>query len=85
MDGVRQDFVVDQSPPNPAAGKSVVTLAVTGAEVEPAVYGARLRLRESGRQIAYSRVRASDANGEDLPAPTQGMSGRGEELGGGGQ
>ena len=68
MDGVRQDFVVEQAPSNPAAGELMVTLAVTGARVEPAAYGARLQLRESGREIAYSRLRAMDARGTELPA-----------------
>ena len=68
MDGVRQDFIVEQAPPNPAAGELMVTLAVTGAGVEPAADGARLVLRESGRKIAYSRLRATDANGKELPA-----------------
>ena len=84
LDGVRQDFVVEQSPPNPAAGELMVRLAVTGTEVEPTAHGARLRLGDAGRRIAYSRVRASDANGKELQA-TQGMSGRADELGGGGQ
>ena len=68
MDGVRQDFVVEQAPSNPVAGELMVTLAVTGARVEPAAYGTRLLLRESGRRIAYSRLRAMDATGRELPA-----------------
>ena len=68
MDGVRQDFIVEQAPCNPAAGELMVTLAVTGAGVEPAANGARLLLRESGRRIAYSRLRAVDATGAELPA-----------------
>jgi len=68
LDGVRQDFLVERAPSNRAAGKLVVTLAVTGASVERAPYGARLVLGESGRAIAYSRVRAADATGRQLPA-----------------
>jgi hypothetical protein len=68
MDGVRQDFIVDQSPPNSAAGELVVNLAVTGAEVELAADGARLVLENSGRKIAYNRLRVTDAVGKKLPA-----------------
>jgi len=68
MDGVRQDFIVEQSPPNPAAGELVVELAVTGAQVEAAADGARLVLENSGRKIAYSRLRAMDATGKELMA-----------------
>jgi hypothetical protein len=49
-------------------GELVVTLAVTGARVEPTTYGAQLVLENSGRKIAYSRVHATDANGKELPA-----------------
>jgi hypothetical protein len=68
MDGVRQDFMVEEPPPAPAAGELVVKLAVTGARVEPAAYGARLALENSGRTIAYSRLRVTDATGRKLPA-----------------
>ena len=68
MDGVRQDFIVEQSPPSPRAGQLVVKLAVTGAQAEPAGDGARLMLDNSGRQIAYSRLRVTDATGKELPA-----------------
>ena len=66
MDGVRQDFVVMQCPAG--AGELVVELAVTGAKVEPAIFGARLVLNSSGRKIAYSRLRVADATGRELPA-----------------
>jgi hypothetical protein len=84
MDGVRQDFIVEVSPgrgeryeppisPFPKtssqpAGELVVKLAVTGAQVEPAADGARLVLANSGRKIAYSRLRVTDATGKELPA-----------------
>jgi hypothetical protein len=68
MDGVRQDFVVEQAPANQAAGELIVELAVAGARVESAGYGARLVLDHSGRQIAYSRLRVTDATGKELPA-----------------
>jgi len=68
MDGVRQDFIVGQAPSSPPAGELVVTLEVAGAKVEPAPYGARLALENSGRKIAYSRLRVTDATGKVLPA-----------------
>jgi hypothetical protein len=68
MDGVRQDFVVEEAPASPADGELIVKLSVTGAQVEPAPNGARLRLENSGRNIAYSRLRATDATGKILPA-----------------
>ena len=67
MDGVRQDFIVEQAPPCPSA-ELVVKLAVTGARVEPTVYGACLVLKDFGRKIAYSRMRVADATGKELPA-----------------
>jgi hypothetical protein len=68
MDGVRQDFIVEQAPPRPPGGELMVKLAVRGAEVEPAAAGARLVLDQSGRKIAYSRLRVTDATGKELPA-----------------
>ena len=73
MDGVRQDFLIDQ--PSPAAQRSagglIVSLSVSGAKVEPAPYGVQLVLAKSGRKLAYSRLRATDANGQELPARIQ--------------
>jgi hypothetical protein len=68
MDGVRQDFIVEKAPSNSQAGELVVKLAVTGAKVETATYGARLVLESFGRKIAYSRLRVTDATGNELPA-----------------
>jgi hypothetical protein len=68
MDGVRQDFIVEQAPPSPTGGELVVKLAVAGAQVEAATDGARLVLTHSGRKIAYSRLRVTDATGKELPA-----------------
>jgi hypothetical protein len=67
MDGVKQDFVVEQAPAHVSGRELVVKLAVTGAQVE-APYGVRLVLANSGRKIAYSRLRVSDATGKELPA-----------------
>ncbi|MGO8927466.1 MAG: hypothetical protein ACLQU3_11320 [Limisphaerales bacterium] len=75
MDGVRQDFIVEQAPLSPPAGELVVKLAVSGAQVEPAADGARLVLEKSGRKIAYSRLRVTDATGKELAARMEVASG----------
>jgi hypothetical protein len=79
MDGVRQDFIVDQAPPGPTGGELVVKLAVNGAQVEAAADGARLVLNHSGRKIAYSRLRVTDATGKELPARIE-ISSEGDEA-----
>ena len=66
MDGVRQDFVVMEKPAG--EGELQVGLEVAGAKVEAMPGGARLVLERSGRKIAYSRLRATDATGRELPA-----------------
>ena len=43
-------------------------LAASGARVERTAAGAQLVLAESGRKIAYSRLRVTDATGRELPA-----------------
>jgi len=84
MDGVRQDFVVLEKPLSRPAGHPLPTawgegwgegadelrleLAVSGARVERTAAGAQLVLAESGRKIAYSRLRVTDATGKELPA-----------------
>ena len=84
MDGVRQDFVVLEKPlsrpdghPLPigwgegrgeGSGELRLELAVSGARVERTAAGAQLVLAESGRKIAYSRLRVTDATGKELPA-----------------
>lgn len=52
----------------PPAGELRLELSVTGAVVEATVHGARLVLPCSGRKIAYSRLRVTDATGKELPA-----------------
>ena len=66
MDGVRQDFVVLERPPG--LGELVLRLAVSGASVEPAAFGAQVVLANSGRKIAYNRLKVTDANGRELHA-----------------
>ena len=66
MDGVRQDFVIKQRPGG--EGPLRVDLEVSGAKAEPLADGARLVLDGSGRKLAYSRLRAVDAAGQELAA-----------------
>ncbi len=73
MDGVRQDFLVTERPAGD--GQLTMRLAVSGARVESAADGAQLVLEKSGRKIAYSRLRATDATGKELPARIEVRSG----------
>ena len=57
----------------------MVKLAVAGAQVEAAADGARLVLVHSGRKIAYSRLRVTDATGKELPARIE-VSSAGDEA-----
>lgn len=66
MDGVRQDFLVQKRPEG--EGELRIELAVDGARAENVDFGARLALKNSGRHIAYSRLRVEDAEGRILPA-----------------
>jgi hypothetical protein len=66
LEGVRQDFVLSDKPVG--EGELRLYLKVAGARVEPAMYGAQLVLTHSGRRIAYTRLRATDAKGNELPA-----------------
>ncbi|MBX7212006.1 MAG: IPT/TIG domain-containing protein, partial [Verrucomicrobiaceae bacterium] len=65
-DGVRQDFIVVQRPAG--AGDMSVALSLSGATAEPAGEGAKLTLAGSGRELAYSRLRVTDARDQELPA-----------------
>jgi hypothetical protein len=66
MDGIRQDFVLPQRPTG--VGALRVHLTLRGATAEAAAYGAKLRLAGTGRDIAYSRLRVTDARGKNLAA-----------------
>jgi hypothetical protein len=66
VDGVRQDFIVDQRPAG--AGELRVELDVIGARAEPLGNGVRLLLDGSGRKLAYNRLRVTDTRGEELTA-----------------
>ena len=72
VDGVRQDFVIPQRPAG--VGDLQVELALTGARAEVEAYGARLVLDGSGRALAYSRLRATDASGRELKARMEVLS-----------
>lgn len=65
-DGVRQDFVVMRSPAG--AGELRVRLRVDGAEAAMVDNGVELTLDGSGREIAYSRLKVTDARGRELEA-----------------
>jgi len=65
-DGIRQDFVVSNSASG--AGELVVRLDVSGAWAEQTHYGAKLVLTGSSREIAYSRLKVTDASGTELNA-----------------
>jgi hypothetical protein len=62
VDGVRQDFIVESRPAG--AGQLRVELAVSGAQVESLLHGVRLVL--GGRELNYSRLKVTDANGKEL-------------------
>jgi hypothetical protein len=65
---VGQDLVVLERPASRSAGALTVGLEVDGATVEPLGNGGRRVLAGSGRKIAYSRRRATDATGRKRPA-----------------
>ncbi len=73
VDGVRQDFVVEQRPEGD--GELRVELEVAGAKAEPLLNGARLVLDGSRRMLAYNRLRVVDATGRELPARMEVASG----------
>ena len=67
-DGVRQDFVVRQSPPG--SGTLVLDVGVDGATAAGDGRGVSLTL-ESGRRLVYHRLRVTDATGRTLAATMQ--------------
>lgn len=66
MDGVRQDFVLLERPGG--TGSLELRLELTGARAETADYGIKLTLDGSGRELAYSRLKVTDARGVELTA-----------------
>ena len=65
-DGIRQDFLVTQSPAGP--GPLRLHLTLRGARAESSPDGAQLVLNESGRKLNYNRLRVTDATGRELAA-----------------
>jgi len=59
---------------NQSVGALRVELALSGATAEPTAYGAKLTLDGSGRTLAYSRLRATDATGRELSAGMEVLS-----------
>ncbi|OAI56761.1 hypothetical protein AYO49_00600 [Verrucomicrobiaceae bacterium SCGC AG-212-N21] len=66
VDGVRQDYVVLNRPTG--GGQLSVALDITGARAESADYGAKLTIVATGRELAYSRLKVTDAAGRELQA-----------------
>jgi hypothetical protein len=69
-DGVRQDFVVLQRPAG-QDGELNVILEVLGARAGIASYGVKLTVTATGRELAYSRLKVTDATGKELKASMQ--------------
>lgn len=73
MDGIRQDFVI---PEKPAGTRELeLTLELTGARAGTAAYGAKLILTGTNRELAYSRLRVTDATGRELSARLEASAG----------
>ena len=66
MDGVRQDFVIENRPVG--VGALAVELSTTGASVTAASVGIVLTLEGSHRELAYTRLKVVDATGAELSA-----------------
>jgi hypothetical protein len=72
VDGVRQDFVIEQRPEG--AGPVRLELEVDGAKAGAMANGALLELSDSGRKLAYHRLKAVDARGKELEARVEVIS-----------
>lgn len=72
MDGVRQDFVIEQRP----VGKGPVRLElkVDGANVEAMAAAVRLSLNDGGRRLVYNRLIVRDARGREVKARMEVLS-----------
>ena len=69
INGIRQDFVIEDRP----AGDGIMhlRLRVSGATATEATCGTILTLPNSGREIAFSRIKVWDSTGKELPATVQ--------------
>ena len=65
VDGVRQDFVLEQGPKE-GTGPVRLELEVDGAKAEAMTEGACLVLEDGGRKIIYHQLKAQDARGKAL-------------------
>jgi hypothetical protein len=76
MDGVRQDFIVTAGPARARSGAPQLTLEldVIGAMARQATDGVRLILGGSRRELAYSRLRVTDASGKELTGRIEAIS-----------
>ena len=74
IDGVRQDFIIQQKPTG--EGRLRVELELTGARPEMWVNGAHLILN-SGRRLAYNRLLVTDAKGHEFASRME-LSGQSE-------
>src|SRR5450432_452127 len=72
MDGVRQDFVIEQRPVG--RGPARLELQVDGAKVEAMAEAVRLTLEDGGRRLVYNRLTARDALGRELKARMEVLS-----------
>ena len=63
-DGIRQDFLLTQSPAG--SGPLRLHLTLRGARAETSPDGARLVFETSGRELSYHRLRVTDATGREL-------------------
>jgi hypothetical protein len=66
MDGLRQDFIITERPVG--IGYLRLKLHIDGAEAKETPYGIQLKLNSSGRNLAYSSLRAVDNEGKELSA-----------------
>lgn len=72
-EGIRQDFIISEPPTGPE-GTFVLDLEVTGAEAEATDDGAKLTVNSIGRELAYSRLKVTDATGRELAAAMEVLS-----------
>ena len=72
IDGLRQDFVIEQR--LMGNGPVQLELELDGAKAEPMPNGARLVLDDGGRQMVYNRLSVVDSRGKELTARLEVLS-----------
>ncbi len=65
-DGIRQDFIVSKKPEG--SGGLALAVSLGGATCELSDTGIKIRITESVREFAYSKLLVSDSTGRRLPA-----------------